>query len=127
MDDLFFFGNDLGCGVLFEYQIGVVALQFSHAGDESIAVFGNRLNIPGLTRRFPKSFSQEVDAPVKVVFLDEAVGPYSFHQLLLFDEAASVFEQQKQSVEGLRREWYDLPVFQQRSVRRIEMKRAEVV
>src|ERR1039458_5361516 len=85
-----------------------------HLRSEAIALPGNGCNKAVLAASLPKDAAQRGNHLVQIVLFDDGIGPDSHHQVFLFDHLAIARNQQKERVEGFRRDGDEtLPAKQQ--------------
>ena len=67
------------------------------------------------------------DLKREVRLVDEGVWPQRGHEFLLGERITGLLDEKHQEVQGLRREWQDLPRSSERALREVQTVRAELV
>jgi hypothetical protein len=99
--------------------------QLTHGGDEPIAVTGNRDDEIVLVGALSERPAQRRDLARQVVLVHRGVRPDQVQQLIFADAVVSMFEQDDQHVEGLRRDGHEPTLPPQPPLEGIDDERTE--
>ncbi len=101
--------------------------RFPDLGDKPITNLGHCLDVLMLAVAVSQGLPQCPDITGKVSLLDESARPHAAHQLFLFHQAAALFQQQQEGVEGLRPQRDLLLAAEQQALCGVESELAELV
>src|SRR5437868_5765645 len=93
----------------------------SHPRLEAVPAPRNGLNVALVS----KSLAQGRNILSEAVLLDEGIGPHKFEEFRLLNQLALPFDQNRQRVEGLRREWNGFSCPEEQALFEIQLEEPE--
>jgi hypothetical protein len=94
---------------------------------KAIAAFRNSFNVASPVFAIPQRLAKEVDDLAEIVFLDYRIAPHGSHRLVFFQQAAAVFHQHQQGVEGPWRQLHPRRAMAHQTFARVQDKWPEFV